>query len=183
MPRRTEQDHAPNRVRVFSANLLCDHAAKRKTGNVEPRQTDRPTECDACVRQRRDLRWRLAGRPADTRIVDKHDVMLLRNSVGYLGIPRRSRKCLGRLCRLSVGRKYRHRGQNAAACRFSKRLSPETGDFPATASVALRITSITTLNLLIALSLLHRRIAVPPKIPRAEVADLSICSLTTEYAA
>jgi len=30
------------------------------------------------------------------------------------------------------------------------------------------------------LSRLHRRIAVPPEISRAEVADLSICSLTSE---
>ena len=36
------------------------------------------------------------------------------------------------------------------------------------------------LSLLIALSLLHRRIAARPKIPRAEVADLSICSMTIE---
>jgi hypothetical protein len=81
MRRRTEQNHAPNRVRVFSANLLCDRATKRKTDNVEPRQTDRATKSDACVRQSRDLRWRLAGRPADTRIVDKADVTLLGKSV------------------------------------------------------------------------------------------------------
>jgi len=45
---RTEQNDAPDHVRIFGANLLCDRAAKRKTDNVELRQTDRATECDAC---------------------------------------------------------------------------------------------------------------------------------------